>query len=179
MAVALHQRVGVVARVVAQHKAKWRAVGIGPASEQSGAQVVVRAGRTHQGHRGTHFRFLAHPHVRRHLVAGQHTFNQQLQLAAGGFFAKQAGVDDLGVVEHQQITGAQQLGQIVKNAVYRRGTGAVQQTRAAALGCRVLGNQVLRQNEIEIAEGEGAASTWVGGRRGGRGSSGGGQGHSA
>jgi hypothetical protein len=36
VAVALHQRVGVVARVVAQHKAEQGAVGIGPAAQQRG-----------------------------------------------------------------------------------------------------------------------------------------------
>ncbi len=114
------------------------------------------AWRAHQCHRGAHLGLLAHAHVRRHLVAREHALNQQLQLATGGFFAKQTCLDDLGVVEHQQIARIQQQRQITKDAVHRLGGGAIQQPRAAALGRRVLGNQLRGQGEIEIAEREGA-----------------------
>ena len=111
----------------------------------------MRAGRTDQCHRGADLGFFAHPHVRCHLVAAKHPLNQQLQLAAGGLFAKQAGVDDLGVVEHHQIAFFQKLGQLMKNAVGGRGLGAIEQLGAAAQGCRVLGNQRLGQDKIEVA----------------------------
>ena len=89
-------------------------------------------------------------------MARQHPFDQQLQLATRSLLAKDARLDHLGVVEHQQIAWVQQLGQFVKDPVHHGGRGAVQQARATALGGRVLGDQCGGEVEIEIAEGEGA-----------------------
>ena len=95
--------------------------------------------------------------MRGHLVAAQHALDQQFELAAGGFFAKQAGVEHLGVVEHQQVARAQQAGEFVKDAVHRRaGATGVQQAGAAALGRGLLGDEVFGQGEIKIAQGVGA-----------------------
>ena len=155
MAVALHQRVRVVARVVGQHKAKQRPGRIGPAPQQCGAQAVGVAGRAVQRHGFAHSGLFAHAQMRGHLVAAKHAFDQEFELAAGGFFAKQAGIEHLGVVEHQQVARAQQAGEFVKDAVHRLGARGVKQARAAALGCGLLGDEVFGQGEIKIAQGVG------------------------
>jgi hypothetical protein len=99
--------------------------------------------------------------VGQHLVARQHAFDQRLDRAAGGLFAEQPGLDDTGVVEHQQVAGLQQRGQVAEGAVHRRGATAVEQARGAALGRRVLGDQLGRQGEVEIGDGEvGSAWAW-------------------
>ena len=84
----------------------------------------------------------------------QHALDQQFQLAAGGLLAEQARLDHPRVVEHQQVAGAQQRGQVAEDAVDRRVAGAVEQARGAAFGGGVLGHQFGRQVEIEIGEGE-------------------------
>jgi hypothetical protein len=96
--------------------------------------------------------------VRHHLVAGagQHALHQQLHFATAGFFAVQARLDDLRVVEHQQVAGLEQVGQFAKDAVHRRVGPAIQQARGTAFGCGVLGNQLGGQVKVEIAEGVGA-----------------------
>ena len=91
----------------------------------------------------------------RHLVAAQYPFDQQLHLATGGFLAKQAGVDNFGVVKHHEVAGAQQTRQVFEAAVHRGGAGAVQQAGARALGGRMLGNQGFWEFEIKVAQGEG------------------------
>ena len=152
---ALHQGVGVIAGVVGQHKTKQRPVGIGPAPEQGGAEAVGRAGGGVQGDGRPDLGLFAHPHVRGHLVAAQHALNEQLQLAAGGLFAKQARFEHAGVVHDQQIAGAQQAAQIAKNPVRGWTVRGVQQPGAAALGRWLLGDQMRRQVKIKIAEGVG------------------------
>ena len=94
--------------------------------------------------------------MRHHLVARQHPLDQQLDLAAGGLLAKQAGLDDLCVVEDEQIASVQQGWQVAEDAVCRRLAGAVQQAGGGALGGGVLGHQLGGQGEVEIADGEGA-----------------------
>jgi hypothetical protein len=39
-----------------------------------------------------------------HLVASQDPLHQQLHFSSGGFFTKEAGVEDLGIVKNQSIT---------------------------------------------------------------------------
>ena len=155
VAVALHQRVRVIARVVGQHKTKQRPGRIGPAPQERGTQAVGVAGRAVQRHGFAYGGLFAHAHVRGHLVAAQHAFDQQFELATSGFFAKQAGVEHLGVVEHQQVARAQQSGEFVKDAVHRVGATGVKQTRAAALVRGLLGDELLGQGEIKIAQGVG------------------------
>ena len=155
MAVALHQRVRVVARVVGQHKAKQRPLRVGPAAQQRGAQAVGLAGCAMQRHGVTHGGLFAHAQMCRHLVAAEHALHQQFELAARGLFAKQAGVEHLSVVKHQQVARAQQTGQLVKDAVHCDGATGVEQASITALGRGLLGDQVVGQGEIKVAEGVG------------------------
>jgi len=66
--------------------------------------------------------------------------------------AQQARLDDPRVVEHQQVPRAQHRRQLAEDAVGGRLGGAIEQARGAALGCRVLGDQLGWQVEIKIAE---------------------------
>ena len=88
--------------------------------------------------------------------AVQHALDQHLELAAGGLFAEQARLDHAGVVEDQQVAGAQQRGQLAEDAVDGRGAGAIEQARGAAFGGGMLRDQFGRQVEIEIGKREGA-----------------------
>jgi hypothetical protein len=98
--------------------------------------------------------------VSHHLVGhlpgliGQHALDQQLELTARGFVAKEAGFDDLGVIEDQQVARLQQTGQIMKDAVYRLGASPIEQARGTANGTGVLGDAVGGQMEIKVAERE-------------------------
>ena len=152
VAVALHERVGIVPHIVGQHEAKQGPLRIGPTPQQRGPQSVRMAGRAVQRDGFANGRLFAHPQVRGYLVAAQHTLHQQLQLAAGGFFTKQAGLQDFGVVEHQQIARTQQGGQIAKDAVYGMAATGVKEACAGALGCGVLGDQLRGQRKVKIAQ---------------------------
>ena len=120
--------------------------------------MVLGARGAGERHCGAYLGLLADTHVGRHLVATQHALNQQFQLAAGGFFAKQAGIHDAGVIEYHQVTGLQQRRQVTKNAVNRGWQAAIEQPRAAALGRRVLGNQHGWEFKIKVAEDKRAVS---------------------
>ena len=116
----LHQGV----RLVAELEAKQGAVVIGPATQQGGLKAT-----SHVQH-GAHGRLFADFHVRHHLVVGQHALDQELKLAAGGLFAKQAGFDHLGVVEHQQVACTQQgFGEVKVEVAERVGLGHVLEGR--------------------------------------------------
>ena len=80
----------------------------------------------------------------------QHTLNQGLHGAAAAFFAKEARLDDTGVVEDQQIPRAQLLRQVFEDAMYWRCARGVQQTRGAALAGGVLCNQLGGQVEVKV-----------------------------
>ncbi len=106
-----------------------------------------------EAHHGARLRALAGAHVGPDLAgAGQHALDQRLDRAAAGLGAVQAGLDDLGVVEHQQVAGIQQIGQFAEHAVDGRIGPAVEQTRGAAFRGGVLGDEVGRQSEIEIGK---------------------------
>ena len=105
MAVLFHQGV----RLVAQLQVKQLAVVVGPAAQQHGIKPTV-AGTTCQEHLAAHQWLFAHLHVRHHLVAGQHTLDQQFEFAARCLLAKDARLHHLGVVEHQQVACVQQAG---------------------------------------------------------------------
>ncbi|MCY1561163.1 hypothetical protein D9M68_983880 [compost metagenome] len=94
----------------------------------------------------------------------QHALDQHLQLAPAGLLAEEASLDHLRVVEHQQIAFVQQPGQLAKDAVHRRASGAVEQARGAALGRGVLGDQLGGEVEIKIRDGECARGEVRGGR---------------
>jgi hypothetical protein len=70
--------------------------------------------------------------------------------AAGGLFAVQPCLDDPGVVEDQQVTAPAAGGQS-GNAVHRQSATAVEQARCAALGGRVLSDQLGRQVKSKSA----------------------------
>jgi hypothetical protein len=71
----------------------------------------------------------------------QTRFNQKFELARRWAFRQTSARHHLGVVEHQQITGAQQAGQVFEDAVHGRGAAAIEQARSAALRGGVLGDQ--------------------------------------
>ena len=119
MAMAFHQRVGIIALVIAEHKAVQRAFRVGPSAQHRGAKAVFMACGASHLERSAHFGLFADAHMGGYLVAAQYAFNQQFHLTARGFFAKQAGVDDLGVVENQQVARLEQTGQLTEDAVHR------------------------------------------------------------
>jgi hypothetical protein len=85
----------------------------------------------------------------------EHALNQQLQLAAGGFSPNRRALMTL-----VSLNTSRSPAPAARAGRERCGppgwAGAIQQARAAALGRRVLGNQLGGQGEIEIAEREGA-----------------------
>ncbi len=82
----------------------------------------------------------------------QHPLHQQFATTAAGLAPEQTRRDDPGVVEHQQIAGAQQIRQLAKHPVGEHAGRAVQgqQPAVAAPGRRMLGNQFRRQVETKI-----------------------------
>ena len=92
-AVFFHQSV----RLVTQLQVKKLAVLVGPAAQQHGIKSAV-AGATGHEHLAADQGFFTHLHVRHHLMAWQHALNEQLEFAARGLFAKNARLDNLGVV---------------------------------------------------------------------------------
>ena len=63
---------------------------------------------------------------------------------------------DRRVVDDEQVAGAQQLGQVADAAVARRLGACVEQAGGAPLGHGVLGDQLARQREVEIAQDQGS-----------------------
>ena len=114
------------------------------------------AGRALQRQAGADLGLLADAHVGGDLVAREHPFDQQLDLATGRLGAEQARLDDPGVVEHQQVARVKQVGQFVKDAVDRLGVCAVEQPGAAAFRRRVLRDAFRREREVEVAQRPGA-----------------------
>ena len=170
VAVAVHQFPRRLACGALQGKSEQRAVFGGPAAQQLGIKAarVAAAGHVH-GAAGQGL--FADLHVGYHFIArasslgGQDAFDQQFQFAATGLLAKDAGLDDAGVVEDEQIAFAQQAGQFTEDAVCGRHGAAVEQARCAALGGGVLCDEFGGQREVEVAEGVGV---WCqGGARGG------------
>mgnify|MGYP006189043475 CR=1 FL=1 len=123
-----------------------------PAVRPAAAQHlgIKGVGKAHDAARLGRF---AGTHMRQHLVVGQHALDQGLDRTAGLLGAVQPCLDDPGVVEDQQITGLEQRGQVAEHPVYRHGAAAIEQARGAALGSGMLGDQLGRQLEVEIAEG--------------------------
>ena len=82
----------------------------------------------------------------------QHAFDQRLDLSATGLAPQQPRLDHAGVVEHEQIVRAEQLLDVGEVQVAQRGWRDVQQATCAAIGQRVLRNQLRRQLEVKIGE---------------------------
>ncbi|EPF19088.1 hypothetical protein HMPREF0201_00816 [Cedecea davisae DSM 4568] len=87
----------------------------------------------------------------------QHALNQHFNLAAAGFTAKQAGRNNPGVIEHQQVAGVELIEQIGESAMRERARRPIQrqQTAAATLGLWIVSNQGFRQFKGEIGNAHG------------------------
>lgn len=92
--------------------------------------------------------------LRQRLVAPDGTLYQHFDPAAAVLDAMQPGMQDARVVEHQQVAGAQQVGQIGEAPVLPAVAVHDQQPAGGALGQRELGDQLRRQVVIEIGEGQ-------------------------
>ncbi len=62
-------------------------------------------------------------HLRARLLRAEQAFDQDLHAPAAGLVAEQPRRDHPGVVEHQQVAGLQQLGQVADQQVLQRGRG--------------------------------------------------------
>ena len=147
----VHQLPGRFAVGAGQGKAEQRTALVGPAAQQHGVKAAALEA-TAQVDAGAGQGLLADLHVGHDFVALQHALDQQLQLATAGLLAKDARLDHLGVVEHQQVALVQQPGQVLEDTVHQLRRACIQQAGGAALGSRVLGNQVLGEHKVEIAE---------------------------
>ena len=95
---------------------------------------------------------LADAELRTELVVVVQALDQDLHGATGFLVAIKARGQHAGVVEHQQVTGLQQLRQIAELAVVKLPGRhvEVQQARRTATGQRALRDQLGRQREVEI-----------------------------
>ena len=150
VAVRLQQREGVGREAQVEQRA------VGPGAAQ---HLGVEARGGHLGpaemHHAARARRLARAQVGpdgvRHVGRrGQHALDQRLHRAAAGLAPVQASLDHARVVEHQQVARLQQRGQVAEDAARWRGLGTVEQARGAALGGRVLGDQVFGEFEVEV-----------------------------
>ena len=78
------------------------------------AAGVQRDPRPHLGR-------LADAELRARLVGAEQALDQDLDAAAGRLLPEQPRRNYSGVVEHQQVTGGQQLGQFAKNPIFKIG----------------------------------------------------------
>ena len=91
----------------------------------------------------------------------QHPLNQNLCLAACFLVRKQPCRNNLGIVEHQQITGTQVLCQISKLLVpHTTAIRSIQheQTTRGTLCQRVTGDQLVGQIKLEVSNTHGYTS---------------------
>ena len=148
----VHQLPGRLVVGALQRKAEQRTAFIGPAAQQYSVKAAVFHAAA-QMNACTGQGLFADLHVGHDFIALQHALDQQFQLAAAGFLAKDTGLDHLGVVEDEQVAFMQQIGQILEDAVHQFRGARVEQTRGTAFSSRVLGNQVLGEHKVKIAEG--------------------------
>ena len=92
--------------------------------------------------------------LRQGLVRADRPFDQHLDAPAAVLDPVQARMQHARVVEDQQITPAQQHGQLGKAPVFQVLAIDRQQAAGRALGQRELGDQFRRQRVIEIGEGK-------------------------
>ena len=145
------QRRGAVRIQQVQHRAgKADVEQFAFAAQHGGVEGVGQA----QHHAGAGR--LAGPHVRQGAVGVGDAFDQHFDLAACGLVAGQARLDHAGVVEHQQVAGAQQPFQVGEAAVMElAGAVQVQQPAARALGGGRLRDELGRQLVVEVGNGKG------------------------
>ena len=132
MAVLSHQCMGFVTEL----QMNQLAVFIEPTTQQCRIKAAALSAAHHE-HLAAHQWFFADLHVRDHLVARQHSLDQQLQFAACGLLAKDAGLDHLGVVEDQQVARVEQAGQFAEDAVDHAGDepSSKREPLRSAAGC--------------------------------------------
>src|SRR5438045_9466506 len=102
---------------------------------------------------------MARAQLREHAAGAQHALEQELDAAAAWASpAREARGQHAGVVEDEQVAGAQQLGQVGETAVLDRARRAVEheQPARAALRERRLRDQLARQFVVEFASQHGA-----------------------
>jgi hypothetical protein len=73
-------------------------------------------------------------------------------VAAAGLAEGEAGGDDAGVVEDEEVAGAEELGELGEGAVVDRAVGAavVEEARGSALRGWRLGDKVGGEGEVEV-----------------------------
>ena len=100
----------------------------------------------------TFLRLLADPELHGGLVRAGDPLDQDLHRAAGVLAPVQPRRQHAGVVEHQQVAGAKEVGQLAEHAVLARLRRHVEQQHAAGrtFGQRGLRDQLGRQFKIEI-----------------------------
>ena len=150
-----HDEVGVCR----ERHAKERTLFKRPPGEQLGLVAARQMNDT------TNARFFADPHVNGHLVGWligigvgwEHALDQQFDLTARGLFSKEASFQNLGVVEDQQVTLLQELGQVIEMSIHKFLIDAVQEFGSTPGEGRVLGDQLLGEFEVKVLHLPGAS----------------------
>jgi hypothetical protein len=94
-----------------------------------------------------------HPDEGEASCVAEHPLDQRLDATAAFLLPEQARLDDARVVEHQQVAGAQKVGQRGEAPIGKLAGRAVdmQQPAAAALRQRITGDQFIRQKVVEVS----------------------------
>ena len=113
------------------------------------------------------FRRMTRPQLEQRGVGAGDALEQQLDAPAGGLGRGHARLDHAGVVEDQEIAWPDERRQVGEREVAAPTALDVQQPAAGALGRRRLGDELVRQVELEIARRQdGACGQVVGHGRG-------------
>ena len=118
------------------------------------AAAAHQAEGVFQGDAGAGLGRLAGPHLGQGVALVHDALQQHFHLAAGVLLAEEAGLDHPGIVEHQQVAGGQQAGQVGEAQVGQVGAVHVQQAAGAAFPGRMLGDQFGRQGKVEKVDGK-------------------------
>ena len=127
--------------------------------EPEEAVVARDHGRRHaarQVDRAAGARRMARAELEHALVRAEHALQQQLDGAARGLDRAQSRLDHPRVVEDDEVAGGEEAGQVGERAVLDRVAGDVQQAACRAGRRRRLGDELLRQREVEIGQAVGA-----------------------
>ena len=114
-------------------------------------QLILPRQHPHGTARGAHLEpgadRLAGRELRERLGAREGSLEQNLHATAGGLDAREPRGDHAGVVEHEQVPGLEEPGELAHRAVRERAASSVEHQHAArrALGERRLGDQLFRQ----------------------------------
>ena len=127
--------------------------------EPEEAVVAREHGRRHaagQVDRAAGPRRMARAELEYALVRAEHALQQQFDGAAGGLDRAQSRLDHPRVVEDDEIAGGQETGQVAERAILDRVAVDMQQAAFRARRRRRLGDERLRQREVEIGQPIGA-----------------------